>query len=83
MKCICPVCGYEGLEEEPYDCDGNPSYGICDCCGFEFGFDDLSNGKTFEKYRREWIEGGAKWFVAEKRPSGWNVKEQLSNIDDL
>lgn len=26
---ICPICGYENLEEPPYDEIGEPSYKIC------------------------------------------------------
>ena len=34
---ICPVCGYDGLEEPPYDETGLGNYDICPCCGYEFG----------------------------------------------
>lgn len=81
MKNICPVCGYDGLEEMPYDQDGNPSYEICDCCGFEFGFDDDSEGISFEEYRKKWIEEGAEWFNPDMKPKGWDIKRQLSNIN--
>jgi hypothetical protein len=81
MKNICPVCGYDGLEELPYDHDGNPSYEICDCCGFEFGFDDDSEGLSFEEYRKKWIEEGAKWFNPDMKPKGWDIKRQLLNIN--
>lgn len=40
MKYICPICGYDKLLEPPYDEYNNPSYEICPCCGFEYGFDD-------------------------------------------
>lgn len=40
MKYICPVCGFKGLTEPAYDDQGNHSYEICSCCGFQFGFDD-------------------------------------------
>lgn len=55
---ICPVCGYDKLIEEPYD-DGSPSYEICNCCGFEFGYDDSGEGRSFEIYLKKWIERGA------------------------
>ncbi len=80
MKYICPVCGYDDLDEAPFDNDGNPSYNICDCCGFEFGFDDGSEGINFEHYRKKWIEEGTKWFISKKKPKNWNLSEQLKNI---
>ena len=40
-KYICPVCGYDRLEEPVYDEIGEPSFEICSCCGVEFGFDDF------------------------------------------
>ena len=52
----CPVCGYDGLTEPPYErwpppegaeltppyesALGRPSYEVCPRCGFEFGNDD-------------------------------------------
>ncbi|MCK4543621.1 MAG: hypothetical protein KAU17_15425 [Spirochaetales bacterium] len=77
---ICPVCGYSELDEPPYDDGGNPSYNICDCCGFEFGFDDGSEEMSFEAYRKKWIDEGIKWFSPDKKPSDWNIEEQLRNI---
>lgn len=78
---ICPVCGYDKLTEEPYDDDGNPSYEICNCCGFEFGYDDSSEGRSFEIYRKRWIEKGASWFNLKAKPVEWNLKKQLININ--
>jgi transcription elongation factor Elf1 len=81
MKYICSVCGYPNLDEHPYDSQGNPSYIICDCCGFEFGFDDKSKGRSFDEYRKEWIAQGAKWFNPTKKPNNWNLDGQLTNIE--
>ena len=78
-KYICPVCGFPDLDEPPYD-NGNPSYNICDCCGFEFGYDDGSEEMSFETYRKKWIDEGAKWFTKESKPNNWNLKQQLLNI---
>jgi hypothetical protein len=78
---ICPVCGYDKLEEEPYDEDENPSCEICLCCGFEFGFDDGSEKMNFEQYRKKWINEGAKWFDLETKPKDWDLKKQLKNIN--
>ncbi|WP_028402360.1 hypothetical protein [Ectobacillus panaciterrae] len=81
MTYICPVCGYDGLEEPLYDEDGDPSYEICSCCGFEYGFDDLDQEYSFEQYRRKWIEQGASWFSDYLKPSKWSLKKQLENIN--
>ena len=48
---ICPVCGFNGLKEPPYDKDGSPSYEICPCCGFEFGFEEKGD---MAKFRENW-----------------------------
>lgn len=76
----CPVCGFNKLSEQPYD-DGNPSYEICNCCGFEFGYDDASEGHSFELYRRKWIQSGAIWFSQKEKPLKWDLKNQLENIN--
>ncbi len=55
MTYICPICGYDDLEEPPYDNDGDPSYEICSCCGFQYGFDDLDREYDFEQYRQKWV----------------------------
>lgn len=69
---ICPVCGYGGLDEPAYGENFNPSYNICACCRFEFGYSedhevDLgyivvpNEMKTiaFQLYRKQWVEKGA------------------------
>jgi len=80
IKHICPVCGYPNLDEPSYDKTGYPSYNICDCCGFEFGFDDTNNGIAFDNYRKKWIKEGASWFSEHKKPPHWNLEEQLKNL---
>lgn len=72
----CPVCGYDGLTEPPFDEDGNPSYEICNCCGYEFGFDEAS----FEEHRSKWLSEGAKWFNPKAQPDGWTPSMQLLKI---
>jgi transcription elongation factor Elf1 len=62
LKYNCPICGYDKLNKPPYDEQGNESFDICSCCGFEFGYDDLHSGYTFESYRIKWISEGAEWF---------------------
>jgi hypothetical protein len=95
---VCPSCGYRGLDcppyanmpappwlgpEPPYSMHyGDPSYDVCDCCGFEYGNDDEPllgvRGSSFEEYRREWIGRGCPWFDVDKRPKSWSLSEQLS-----
>ena len=36
---ICPVCGYDGLDEPAFDERGIGSDDICLCCGFQPGLD--------------------------------------------
>lgn len=74
-KYICPVCGYDNLDEEPYEDDRIPSHNVCDCCGCKFGCDDNEN------YRRKWIEYGGKWFIPELKPKDWDMKIQLQNLN--
>jgi rubredoxin len=60
---------------------GMPSYEVCACCGYEFGFDDepgTGPGTSFREYLREWLANGANWFDASKRPDGWDLQDQLS-----
>jgi hypothetical protein len=79
---VCPVCGYDKLAELPYN-NGNASFEICSCCGFQFGFDDDDGNYSFKSYRDEWINRGFPVFNASKAPAIWNVdilNGQLKNI---
>ena len=92
-KYICPICGYDGLEEPPYDETGLGSYDICPCCGYEFGtgmFYEKTLGKYVnavksedEKFFKEcldlWVKSGCNWFRKENKPRNWNIKKQLLN----
>jgi len=80
---ICPVCGYDKLPDVPYDLFGFPTYVICPCCGYEFGFDDESNGISFEEYRKKWIVNGFHFFNKKKQPKNWGkdvMQNQLANV---
>ena len=80
---ICPVCGYDKMSEPPCDDLGYPTYVICSCCGFEFGFDDESKGLSFSEYRQRWINNGFTFFSVKKKPTNWNervMRRQLENI---
>jgi hypothetical protein len=63
---ICPVCGFNGLKEPPYDKDGSPSYEICPCCGFEFGVEEKED---MAKFRENWVKNGATWFMPGAKPT--------------
>ena len=47
---VCPVCNYNGLYHPPYNQDGDGSYEICPCCGFQLGYDDFPDKE--ECYKR-------------------------------
>lgn len=80
MVNICSVCGFDGLTDPPYSKFSNPSFEICKCCGFQFGFDDMSEGKSYEEFRNSWIENNFEWFNEDKKPKNWDHKEQLKNL---
>lgn len=80
MTYTCPVCGFDKLQEIPFDKKNNPSYEICPCCGFEFGFEGDNSKHTFNQYREQWLEEGAKWFREDAKPKDWTLKKQLENL---
>jgi rubredoxin len=85
MTYTCPVCGYPGLDTPPRDPVHNyPSYDICPSCGFEYGFDDDSEGYTYETYRQKWLADGAQWWAKSKKPpAGWDPVTQLMRLDEV
>lgn len=87
---MCPICGYDGLEEEAYDNNFNPSYEICSCCRFEYGYSedhkvDLGyivipnemKESAFQLYRKQWIEDGAVVGHPEYYPKEFQVKGKV------
>ena len=83
---ICPVCGYNQLNEPPFDSFGYPSYEICACCGYEYGFDDESEGLSFSEYREKWINNGFKYRDEGEKPKSWDksmMLRQLKNIEKV
>lgn len=77
---ICPVCGFDGLLEPAYGPGGSPSYEICSACGYEFGFDDDSEGVSQAAHREKWVASGAPWFDPEAKPDDWDLETQLARV---
>ncbi len=78
MKYPCPVCGWPELELPPRGEGGEASFEICPCCGFEFGYDDDSEGLTYGQARAQWIAGGMKWWSESRMaPVDWDAAGQL------
>ena len=67
--------------EPPYSVFlGMPSYEVCPCCGYEFGFDDepgTSEPQSFEQYLADWTRKGCKWFDENNKPIGWSIENQI------
>ncbi|WP_061224952.1 hypothetical protein [Leptospira weilii] len=84
VEYLCPVCGYE-LDFLPWE-DLDPSFGICHCCGIQFGYTDATpegEGKEEQdSYREWWISHGMEWQSKGifDPPPNWDPKEQLKRI---
>ncbi|WP_460042587.1 hypothetical protein [Pseudomonas sp. S2_H01] len=79
---ICPVCGYPELDEPPYDGFGCASYGICPCCGTEFGYDDSTLAHS--ALRTKWISDGMCWWGKKQLiPTDWDPVRQLDDAGML
>ncbi len=81
MNYQCPICGWPELVEPPRAKDGSPSFEICPCCGFEFGFDDDDQRITYAQWRTRWIaEGMVWWSFSRPPPKEWSPAEQVSKL---
>lgn len=78
-KYQCPVCGYIGLHEAPYNSEGLGSFEICPCCGFEFGCDDFPDkAVAIDRWRSDWIAQKFPWFSqCCLPPEEWDPQAQL------
>ncbi len=75
----CRVCGFEQVEP-PWGVDGlTPEFLICECCGTEFGYEDVTV-ESARHARAAWLAKGTRWFVSEARPLNWALEEQLRNV---
>jgi hypothetical protein len=77
----CRVCGFDGLEWPQYLENGEPNFVICDCCGFQSGYDDLDQGISIEEYRKIWINRGAQWVNEKLKPKNWDLIKHLNKIN--
>ncbi len=80
----CPVCGFHGLERPHQLASGNASFEICECCTFQFGYDDDDQGFTFAQWREQWIARGMPWGGDgdEEPPPNWDPTAQLATLND-
>lgn len=78
----CSVCGYDKLKNPLYDNNGNGTYEICVCYGFEFGCDDFPDKEeAYRNWRENWKKNGCKWFSKHTKPSDeWNALEQIKEL---
>src|SRR5687768_8848091 len=80
MSFLCPVCGFDALEEPPRD------FTICPCCGTEFGYDDFGPdadgiARRQHELRWQWLEQGAPWFDVETAPAeGWDIHRAFDQV---
>lgn len=81
---ICPVCGFDKLDEPTYYHCNNEVVGSglnCPCCGFEFNDFNYKNlGEISLRERKKWISNGCNFFLNHKKPKDWNPDNQLKNL---
>lgn len=86
MTYVCPVCGYDKMQETSYYSNGDASFELCLCCGFQFGVDDdveieddkfLTRTEAHALYRDKWIKDGAKVFSSDAFKAGPGEGEHL------
>ena len=81
MTYVCPVCGFDQLEEPPYSAAGAGLFEICPCCGFQFGVTDDNQGISFHDWREGWIDRGMLWEShGSSPPPEWNPSKQLCKL---
>lgn len=80
-KYMCHVCGHYGFDEAPRSPEGHPSFEICMCCGFHYGYDDDAVGISDEQWREKWIKDGKTWFSTSRPPPiNWDPDLQLRDM---
>ena len=77
----CPICGYDKLPDRPRTPGWGGSDEMCPSCGFQFGYDDDSEGISDETWRARWISHGMPWSSSGiPKPEGWNPKALLDRL---
>lgn len=73
MSYLCPVCGFDQLEDPPVNDE------ICPSCGTHFGYHDAT--RPHQELTLKWIFDGMPWrSPVERPPLNWNPRNQLANI---
>ncbi len=75
----CRVCGLRQPEPPWGESGGAPTYDICDCCGVEFGYEDMT-AESVRRFRERWVQLGMRWFAPASRPQAWRWDEQRRSI---
>jgi len=84
---VCPACGYDGLDEQPWT-NASASYEICPSCGIQFGYDDFAGGDpearmdVYKEWRERWRGGGMHWWAPNPAPPNWDPVAQLRRVTD-
>ena len=75
----CRVCGLDHGEPIWGETGHSPNYGICACCGTEFGYNDCTLEEIRER-RAKWLSNVEQWRWPKDKPVNWDYKEQMKNI---
>ena len=76
---FCRICGLN-QHEYPWGEDNNsPTFGICACCGAEFGYHDYTL-EGIKEHRKRWLSNNGKWSEIKAMPPDWSLIEQMKNI---
>lgn len=77
----CRICGYLDSEPPWGEDNASPLFEHCACCGVEHGYPDATV-KGCRRYRKLWLEAGAKWTIPKFKPENWDLAEQMSHIPE-
>lgn len=79
---MCPVCGFDGLEEPARTLSGGGSDEYCPSCDFQFGVTDIDQGFSDAAWRTLWVARGKPWshLLYEPQPPGWNPDAFLASV---